>query len=331
MDPQIYPVNINKIPTTLKKYPQWVMWNNEPLPSKPRGNKTPKYNRIGFLGNASSTDHLTWDTFDGVSTDIDIFKPTGVGFVLTKASGIFCIDIDECVSDKRINEIGQSVLDVFDNKTYVELSYHNDGLHIFGIGNLPESERGGKRGPIEIYDSGRFIAVTGHKLSSSSHDVTDCQIELNKILGKYPKTMKAEQPQRKIVSTFTGERIQDKYGLSCVDVGYPTNAVFVGGKIVGSHPVHGSSTGSNFHINTRDNLWHCFRCESGGSALELYAVVEGIIDCGDAQPGCLNGHWRELFDSLERNGYKPDPKKFPKTIFDKRRDTEIKLKTLGVM
>jgi hypothetical protein len=63
----------------------------------------------------------------------------------------------------------------------------------------------------------------------------------------------------------------------------------------------------------------------------LYAVVKGIIDCEDAQPGCLKNLWGDVFEALESDGYKPDPKKFPKTIFDKRNDAKQKLISLGVL
>lgn len=61
------------------------------------------------------------------------------------------------------------------------------------------------------------------------------------------------------------------------------------GEYYGAHPVHGSEGGSNFWMNPSKNLWHCFRCDSGGSALSAIAVKEGIINCSDAQKGVLRG------------------------------------------
>ena len=57
----------------------------------------------------------------------------------------------------------------------------------------------------------------------------------------------------------------------------------------GSHPVHGSTTGGNFCINPSKGTWHCFRCDSGGGALSLIAILEGIIDCPEAVPGGIRG------------------------------------------
>lgn len=51
------------------------------------------------------------------------------------------------------------------------------------------------------------------------------------------------------------------------------------GELVGSHPVHGSEGGANFRINEDKNQWYCFRCNHGGDAIDLIAVLEGIIEC----------------------------------------------------
>lgn len=64
-----------------------------------------------------------------------------------------------------------------------------------------------------------------------------------------------------------------------------------------SHPLHGSSTGSNFKVD--GNQWHCFRegHDSGGSKFEWIALEEGIINCEDAGSGCLSGS--EFMDVVE--------------------------------
>jgi len=48
----------------------------------------------------------------------------------------------------------------------------------------------------------------------------------------------------------------------------------------GSHPFHGSSGGTNFSINPEKGVWHCFRHNCGGGWVELLAMREGIISCG---------------------------------------------------
>ncbi|MBL8993707.1 MAG: hypothetical protein JNM63_10225, partial [Spirochaetia bacterium] len=62
-----------------------------------------------------------------------------------------------------------------------------------------------------------------------------------------------------------------------------------GDLLEGPHPVHGSSSGNNFLVDPAKNLWHCFRCGTGGDALGLVAVVEGFMECSEAVPGGLRG------------------------------------------
>ena len=57
-----------------------------------------------------------------------------------------------------------------------------------------------------------------------------------------------------------------------------------GNEMFGSHPVHGSETGMNFHVNTSKSFWHCFRCNSGGDALALLSLLERVCDCKDFSP-----------------------------------------------
>ncbi len=64
-----------------------------------------------------------------------------------------------------------------------------------------------------------------------------------------------------------------------------------GGQLQGPHPVHGSETGMNFSVNPKENVWHCFRCNSGGGPYQLLAVMEGVIDCEYAVPGGLRGEF----------------------------------------
>ncbi len=62
-----------------------------------------------------------------------------------------------------------------------------------------------------------------------------------------------------------------------------------GNEYYGEHPIHGSETGQNFWVNTSKNVWHCFRCDSGGGVLQWLAVQEGLITCDKAKKNCLKG------------------------------------------
>jgi hypothetical protein len=60
-------------------------------------------------------------------------------------------------------------------------------------------------------------------------------------------------------------------------------------ELVGAHPQHGSSTGDNFNVNPEKGLWHCWRHGTGGDALALIAVCEGLVACEQVRSGVLRG------------------------------------------
>jgi hypothetical protein len=60
-------------------------------------------------------------------------------------------------------------------------------------------------------------------------------------------------------------------------------------ELAGAHPRHGSSTGDNFNINVEKGLRHCWRHGTGGDALALIAVCEGLLPCEQMVSGALRG------------------------------------------
>ena len=85
--------------------------------------------------------------------------------------------------------------------------------------------------------------------------------------------------------------VEGNNNLNVIDVlrkfGVPAN--YTGKRLQTSHPVHGSENGGNFVADAEKNCWYCFRCECGGGAISLVAVLEGIIDCSQAVSGGLRG------------------------------------------
>lgn len=326
------PIHLDGVPKAIKEIPHWLLWKNIITEQYPRGKKIPLCSNGDFTEAGSSTDPKTWCTFDDAVESMGRFKTSGVGFVLTKDARVFCVDIDKCIDENGVSEFGAKILDVFNDKTYVELSFHSDGLHIMGRGNLPENEKGGERKGIEIYDSGRYIAITGRKKKTSANDLTECQDELNELLIKFPKKQKISTPKStNAPHSFNGFTISEQIGLSCEHIGFPCDAYKCTNGVQGAHPFHGSTTGSNYCINTRDNTWYCFRHQSGGGALELYAISKGIIECEDSGRGCLTEVWGDVFEELEKDGYELKRTGSLYTIYNKRKELRKKLKALGVL
>lgn len=91
--------------------------------------------------------------------------------------------------------------------------------------------------------------------------------------------------------------------LSVVDIWGLSGLKKHGSEYYGSHPTHGSVGGMNFWINPLKNLWHCYRCNSGGGVLSAIAVKEGIIDCSEAQRGSLRGDNAKRCIEIARDKY----------------------------
>jgi hypothetical protein len=92
-----------------------------------------------------------------------------------------------------------------------------------------------------------------------------------------------------------------------------------GDEYQGPHPVHGSTTGkpprecTNFCVNPRKNVWHCFAHDSGGGPFEYLAVGEGLIRCEDAGPGALKGEvFKKVLEKARERGLIKDEPVKPK-------------------
>jgi putative DNA primase/helicase len=151
----VLPVKTENIPEELKRRPQWVVWRA--VGNKP--DKVPCSARDGLK--ASSTDLLTWSTFEEAHDALRAGECSGVGFVFSSADPFTGIDLDKCV-DPRTGEVAAWAMEIiryFDS--YTELSVSGTGIHIILRGLQVPNRR---KGEIEVYSSKRFFAVTGHVL-----------------------------------------------------------------------------------------------------------------------------------------------------------------------
>ena len=144
-------VKVESIPEELRVRPQWVVW--KAVGDKP--DKVPYSARTGRK--ASSTDLLTWSTFEEALEAYENGEYAGLGFVFSSADPYTGIDLDNCVDEN--GEIAGWALEIvryFDS--YTELSATGSGLHIIVRGEVPNR----RKGDVEVYSSKRFFTVTGH-------------------------------------------------------------------------------------------------------------------------------------------------------------------------
>ena len=177
----------NKIPAELKDFPQWVLWSNESRNDKQT--KVP-YNVNGTR--ASVTNPMSWSSFEEAlaayedaladhQTNPDRYggecRYSGIGFVLTRDDPFVGVDLDHCVTDGVIEDSAQSIVDRLDS--YSEVTPSGEGLRIFIKGSLPQGGR--KKGNTEMYESGRFLTVTGQHLEGTPGEINQRQEEIKAI------------------------------------------------------------------------------------------------------------------------------------------------------
>ncbi len=106
---------------------------------------------------SSSTDLMSWSTFEEALEAYEDGEYAGLGFVFSSADPYTGIDLDNCVDESgEISLWALEIVRYFDS--YTELSATGSGLHIIVRGEIPNR----RKGDVEVYSAKRFFSVTGH-------------------------------------------------------------------------------------------------------------------------------------------------------------------------
>lgn len=185
-------VEFDAIPSYLTDQDRWVCWRYKWIEDREEWTKLPIDVSTGRA--ASSTDSDTWSSFtDAVSYHKDPETDTdGCGYVVTEAALVVGLDLDDCV-DPETGDIDPWARETVEQVgTYWEYSPSVTGLRGFGLGFVPD---GGTRadienadGHIEMYDSGRYLTVTGHSIDESAGDVRKVNEAVRAVHEQYIST-----------------------------------------------------------------------------------------------------------------------------------------------
>jgi hypothetical protein len=253
--------------------------------------------------------------------------------------GVLC-DEDHVVVDLDTPEIIQTFLDAQQSDTPLPVtrivqSGSGKGMHL--IYTTSGSHTVKMDNPVTKENVGHIKSVGGYAVGPTSiHDKTKkpyivledndvAFVEFDKLLAVFEKYIPKKDPAVQVSSTRLDKAKYEKFSIDIpiASVAYPEKPQDKGsGEIQGTHPVHGSSGGNNFSINTRKNTWHCYRCGSGGGPLEWLAVEHDIIRCDEAHKGVLRGDkFLEVLDVAKNLGYEIEmPKRKavekPKILFN---------------
>ncbi len=241
------------------------------------------------------------------------YPNANIGIATGKVSGLFLLDIDI----KKGNIGDQSLRELEDEygklpHTVSEITW-SGGQHFFfkypecGMPNVPFIRPG-----IEIKGDGGYAIVAPSKYKGECGEGDYCW----EVSSSPEDTELAEAPEwlLKITLDILSDKISTDPAektvgdISITDVLSKANisTKTIGGQLVCSHPVHGSTNGNNFVVHPEKNVWRCFRCGSGGGALSLIAVLEGIIPCDQARPrGLKEDNFIKTLDlAEEKYGFK---------------------------
>src|SRR5215213_10449860 len=84
---------LENVPEAMRRRPQWVVWRLE----ERGGDKPTKIPYIaGGVGRASSTDLMTWRTFEEAVKALETGRYDGIGFVFCSGDEFAGIDLDDC-------------------------------------------------------------------------------------------------------------------------------------------------------------------------------------------------------------------------------------------
>ena len=173
MEASEYPVH--DIPQCLIEMDRWVAWKTIVRGDRPT--KVPIDARTGAF--ASVSEPKTWCSFDiaflafGDHGDWD-----GLGIVFTDEDSLAGVDLDDCLDESGKFIWGQDIVQGLN--TYTEVSPSGRGLKLFLRGAKPASAGSRKDGfgplgigKVEVYDKGRFFAVTGRPMDGFPNTVEE--------------------------------------------------------------------------------------------------------------------------------------------------------------
>jgi len=188
---EVIPANI---PEELHSIDNWCVFRAEPKTQKDgsiRWTKPPL--QSDGKTPAKVNDSKTWSSFQDC-IEAMAFDSTldGIGFVLTKGNELTAIDIDHCIINNEISQEVQNILD--DINSYSELSPSGTGIRILCSGTIPDGLKGNKSDAYEIYDSGRYVTITGQHIASTPKDIEERPEAITRYHKKYITKAAPEEP-----------------------------------------------------------------------------------------------------------------------------------------
>lgn len=214
----------------------------------------------------------------------------GGNYGIISGQGLIIIETDEETTNEKLAH----------KKTFTTKSGSGRGFHRFyrsdttDNGVLSNKKTGENLGNVQVKNK-YVVGPNCHHYTGGTYKIIDESpiewISKQEIEETYGRALSWTGQRRKEIEEETLAE-QEQIGSTIpikdlIDTG--KMHVLANHEYQGAHPIHGSETGQNFCVNTEKNLWHCFRCNSGGGTLMWIAVKNSFIKCHEAQKGVLKG------------------------------------------
>lgn len=227
--PEYRKVIPENIPAELKALKIWAVWKPQIIPGRSKPGKVPMSWQINKATNkkevkpASCDNPETWMSFENALSLLKSSrKYKGLSIALSHTppkegeKTLVGIDLDKAVLPD--GSIKPEILEEIKSfKTYTEFSpsIEEGGLRAFCYGSFPINE-GVHTGNTEIYQYGKFLTVTGHKLNNAPATIEEAQEAITAFRAKYFKSLSEIDDNNLPITAveFTDDQIHLNIGKS---------------------------------------------------------------------------------------------------------------------
>jgi len=211
--PTPLPVIPENIPVSLKQLNQWVTWRYEWNVKKSKWTKPPLNPITGYHASPTNRDH--WTSFDIAFRKYQEHGFDGIGIVLTtdvqNGNSFVGFDFDHIGGNGNLPPQHQGWLNIL--SSYTERSPGGEGIRVITIGKLPDNQ-GRKVGDNEVYSTGRFLTITGHRLTEYPSEIRSCQDAIDIVYREaFPDEAK-ERTQEQVTENTQTASVEDEELLS---------------------------------------------------------------------------------------------------------------------
>lgn len=181
-------IDFTKIPGELQRRKSWVLWKFVERDGEPT--------KVPFSLNGSpakANDPTTWASFADVKAAYERGGYDGVGYEFDADDSYVGVDLDGC-RDPQTGKVADWAVEIIKSlKSYAEVSPSGAGVKLWIMAKLKTQGRkrqldvpkvSDKHPAIEMYDRGRYFAVTGWRLKGPEV-ITPNQAQIGKLLEKF--------------------------------------------------------------------------------------------------------------------------------------------------